>query len=183
MMRYGICGFVLFAALTAVGCTPPPASNPASQKKEAEAPAPPPSDAGRAYRLDAEPAGAKGVQAVRQDAKDGDEVVVVGRIGGSAKPFTGRAAFTIVDPVLKHCAENPDDACPTPWDYCCVSKDDLAKATVLVKVADDQGKTRPEDARAFLGLKELQTVVVRGKAKRDDAGNLTVAAAGLFVRP
>ena len=82
-----------------------------------------------------------------------------------------------------HAAENPDDACPTPWDYCCVSKDDLAKATVLVKVVDDQGKTRPEDARTLLGLKELQTVVVHGKAKRDDAGNLTVAAAGLFVRP
>src|SRR4051812_30404773 len=183
MIRFGACGFVLLTALTAVGCTPPSAPAPSSQKKEAEVPAPPPSDAGRAYRLDAEPAGAKGVQEVRQDAKDGDEVVIVGRIGGSTKPFTGRAAFTIVDPVLKHCGENPGDTCSTPWDYCCVGKEDLAKATVLVKVVDENGKTRPEDARTFLGVKELQTVVVHGKAKRDEAGNLTVAAAGLFVRP
>ena len=54
------------------------------------------------YKLAAEPAGAKGVIDVRKDAKDGDEVVVVGRVGGAAKPFTeGRATFLIVDPSLK----------------------------------------------------------------------------------
>jgi hypothetical protein len=34
-----------------------------------------------------------------------------------------------------------------------------------------------------LGAKELSTVVVKGKAKRDDAGNLTVLASGVYVRP
>ena len=38
------------------------------------------------------------------------------------------------------------------------------------------------DARKLFDVKELQTVVVRGKAKRDDKGNLTVLASSVFVR-
>ena len=69
------------------------------------------------YVAASEPAGAKGVIEVRKDAKDGAEVVVVGRIGGHGKtPFTGRAAFTIVDPSLKTCDEIGEE-CKTPWDY------------------------------------------------------------------
>ncbi len=52
----------------------------------------------------------------------------------------------------------------------------------MVKVVDTSGKTVATDARKLLGLKELQTVVVRGKAKRDEIGNLTVLADGIFVR-
>ncbi len=52
----------------------------------------------------------------------------------------------------------------------------------MVKVVDDGGKTVATDARKLLGLKELQTVVVRGRAKRDEAGNVTVLADGIFVR-
>jgi hypothetical protein len=130
--------------------------------------------------LAAEPPGAKGVLDARKESKDGDAVVVVGRVGGSTKPFTGRASFTIVDPSLKVCTE---DGCPTPWDYCCEDPDDLARATALVKFVDGQGKTLAADARALLGLKEMQTVVVRGTARRDQAGNLTVLADGLYRRP
>jgi hypothetical protein len=39
------------------------------------------------------------------------------------------------------------------------------------------------DARELLGVKELQTVVVKGKAKRDEQGNLTVLASGVYPRP
>ena len=39
------------------------------------------------------------------------------------------------------------------------------------------------DARKLLGVKELSTVVIQGKATRDDQGNLTVAATKVFVRP
>jgi hypothetical protein len=31
-------------------------------------------------------------------------------------------------------------------------------------------------------VKELSTVVIKGKAQRDDAGNLTVLANGVFVK-
>src|SRR4051812_40809803 len=84
----------LLLALLAAGCgvandVPPPPSTPA----------PAASADGGQYRLPAEPAGARGVLQVRKEAKDGEDVVVVGRVGGSAKPFVaGRASFTIVDP-------------------------------------------------------------------------------------
>ena len=45
-----------------------------------------------------------------------------------------------------------------------------------------QGSVVRHDARATFGLKELQTVVIRGTAERDDAGNLTVLATGMFVK-
>jgi hypothetical protein len=133
------------------------------------------------YLLAQEPAGAKGVKDVRQQAKDGDEVVVVGRIGGDAKPWVeGRAAFWIVDPSLKSCKECEEN-CPTPWDYCCTPKEEIVKAMATVKIVDG-GQTVAVDARQLLGLKELQTVVVHGTAKRDEKGNLTVLADGLYVR-
>jgi hypothetical protein len=136
------------------------------------------------YLLAEEPAGARGVIDARKEVKDGDDVVVVGRIGGDVKPWVeGRAAFWIVDPSLKSCKETEDDNCPTPWDYCCTPKEDLLKLMATVNIVDEKGDTVRADARELLGLKELQTVVVRGRAKRDEQGNLTVLAAGVYVRP
>ena len=132
------------------------------------------------YRLAAEPAGAKGVKLARKDAKDSEEVTLVGRIGGDAKPWVdGQAAFLIVDSALEPCKD--DEGCPTPWDYCC-SMDLLPENKAMVKVVDSSGKTVATDARELLGVKELQTVVVHGRAKRDEGGNLTVLADGIFVR-
>jgi hypothetical protein len=134
------------------------------------------------YLLDSEPPKAADVIAARSDAQDDEEVVVVGRIGGSETPWIeGRAAFSIVDPSLKACSDIEGDGCPTPWDYCCET-DKLPKATALVKVVDGQGKLVAADARDLLGVKELQTVVVRGKAQRDESGNLTILADGVYVK-
>ncbi|MCA9005927.1 MAG: hypothetical protein KDA70_11715 [Planctomycetaceae bacterium] len=132
--------------------------------------------------LNSEPAGAEEVIAARKSAEDDAEVVVVGRIGGSENPWVdGRAAFSIVDNSLKACSDIEGDGCEKPWDYCCET-DKLPTATALVKVVNQDGSLINEDARKLLNLKELQTVVVKGKAKRDDAGNLTVFANGIFVR-
>lgn len=71
------------------------------------------------YLLKSEPDGASGVIRVREAAKDQDNVVIVGRIGGSEMPWIeGRAAFSIVDPSIKSCLECGADGCPKPWDYC-----------------------------------------------------------------
>ena len=132
------------------------------------------------YVLSTEPQGANGVGAVRKSTEDKDQVTIVGRIGGSAEPFVdGLAAFTIVDPKVPHCSE--DEGCPTPWDYCCTQnevKDNIA----TVRIVDDQGKLVAKDAKTLLGVKELSTVVVQGKAQRDDQGNLTVLAEKVFVK-
>lgn len=153
-----------------------------SQSPPAAAPAA--SVAGAKFLLAAEPAGAKSVIELRQAAKDGDDVVIVGRIGGTAKPFVeGRASFLIVDASFKPCNEKEGDACTTPWDYCCDAKEDLVKGMATVKIVDGAEQTVLVDARQLLGIKELDTVVLRGRAKRDDQGNLSVLATGIHSRP
>ncbi|MBA2114184.1 hypothetical protein [Bremerella alba] len=169
---------VLVTALSlfAVGCT---SSNDASKTADSDAP---PSAEMAKYLLASEPEGAQEVIAVRESAKDDEEVTVVGRIGGSANPWIdGRVAFSIVDPSLKACSDIPGDACEKPWDYCCAT-DKLPGATALIKVVDENGEVLQADARESLKLDELQTVVVRGKAQRDEEGNLTVLADSLYVR-
>ena len=137
---------------------------------------------GSKFILTAEPEGAVDVIKVRAEAADGEDIVIVGRIGGSENPWIdGRAAFSIVDGSLKACSDIEGDECPKPWDYCC-QVPELPTATALVKVVDDNGELVKADARGLLSVKELSTVVVKGKAKRDEAGNLTVLASGVFVR-
>jgi hypothetical protein len=116
-MKYCIPCFLLLSLvsglLTFTGCsqesptTTPQASNSAAAVD------------GSKYLLGSEPDGGAGVIKVREEAKDQDDVVIVGRIGGSENPWIeGMAAFTIVDPVMKHCGELGDDGCPKPWDFC-----------------------------------------------------------------
>ena len=157
--------------LAATGCSD--AAGPAAAGK--------PSAEGAAFLAKSEPAGGKGVGEAREAAEDGKEVTLVGRIGGDANPFVdGLAAFTIVDPMVPYCAD--EEGCPTPWDYCC-NTDELPANSATVKLVGDDGKPIAKGARELLGVKELNVVVVRGTAKRDDAGNLTVLAKEVFVRP
>jgi hypothetical protein len=133
------------------------------------------------YLLKEEPKNAQDVKTVRHKAKNGEEVIVVGRIGGRANPWIkGAAAFSIVDSSLKSCDQIPGDNCPTPWDYCCES--DLGKSTLLITFVDDAGKIVKQDSRELLALKELQTIVVTGKVKRDKANNVTILASKIFVK-
>jgi hypothetical protein len=179
MQRYlPLVGLVVLATVIVSGC---------ERAGESKNPSGPPAiktdESGSGYLLAKEPEGAKPVLDVKQAAKDGDEVLIVGRVGGRVEPFVqGRASFTIVDPSLKSCSDIEGDNCENPWDYCCVNPSDLARATVLVKFVDEMGKTLDRDARELLGVEPLQTVVVRGKAKRDADGNLTVLASALHVR-
>lgn len=133
------------------------------------------------YVVTTEPADALPVGDARESAENDEQVTVVGLIGGSVEPFVdGLAAFTIVDPKVPYCAA--DEGCPTPWDYCC-TQDRVKDNIATVKVVDESGNPVADDARQLLGVKELSTVVVQGKAQRDDEGNLTVAATKVFVRP
>ena len=135
------------------------------------------------YLSKEEPAKAAGVISTREKAKDKEDVVVVGRIGGRSNPWVkGAAAFSIVDVSLKACNEIPGDKCETPWDYCCEAN--LPKATLLITIVDETtGQTVKQDARELLKAHELQTVVVEGKARRDKAGNVSIAASKVFIRP
>ena len=170
-------GTILFllvccGALSVAGCSQKTADDDSSN----------PTVDGSPYLLDSEPAGAKDVIAVRKESKDQDDVVIVGRIGGRMKPWSkDRATFTIVDNSLKACSDIEGDACETPWDYCCETPK-LKTAAALVKIVDKNGDVVKADARELLKVKELSTVVVKGKAKRDDSGNLTVLATAVYVK-
>ena len=132
------------------------------------------------YVTTSEPQGAVAVGNARKEVKNVQEVVLVGRIGGSEKPFVdGIAAFTIVDAKVPHCSA--EEGCATPWDYCC-EQDEVKDNIAMVKVVDAQGKAVSQDARALLGVKELNMVVVRGKAQRDADGNLALLADQVYVK-
>ena len=162
--------------VTVVGCSQ------SATEPTTETAAPTSAVDGTQFVLTEEPEGASDVIQIREDSADGDDVVIVGRIGGSENPWIDQqAAFTIVDNSLKACSDIPGDLCETPWDYCCQT-DLLPTATALIKVVDDEGKLVSSDARELLDVKELSTVVVKGKAQRDDEGNLTVLASGVFVK-
>lgn len=141
-----------------------------------------PATAPSKHVLSEAPADAKSVIEAKKSAVDGEEVTVVGRIGGSVTPFVaGRPTFTLVDTSLVPCNERAGDSCKTPWDYCC-DTDQLPKAMVVVKIVDDSGAPVALDAKKDLGMKELQTIIVHGKAKRDDSGNLSILTPAVFIK-
>ncbi len=129
---------------------------------------------------DQEPEHSLPVGEARQQVQDGDQVALLGHIGGSKEPFVdGLAAFTIVDPKVDYC--QPDEQCPTPWDYCC-KQNEVQDNIAMVKIVDQNDAVVAGDAKGLLGVKELSLVVVQGTAQRDDEGNLTLLANKVFIK-
>jgi hypothetical protein len=138
------------------------------------------------FFVEHEPGSAVDVSAGRKAGtmKRGDEVVLRGRIGGSAAPFVaGRAVFTIVGRALKPCNEKPDDHCPEPWDYCCDTKEDILANSVTVQVVDSRGRALRTDMKGRRGLKELSEVVVVGTVASADGGAVVVSARAVYAGP
>lgn len=132
----------------------------------------------------AAPADAKDVKAAKPTLKKGDKVTVVGRIGGSVKPFVAeRAIFTLADKGLKACGEdNADDKCKTPWDFCCDPRDVITANTLTVQVVDAEGKPLKTGLDGVKGLKPLATVTVTGTVVSAEGGTVVINASGLHVK-
>jgi len=129
-----------------------------------------------------EPTGAKTVEEAKSTARQGDAVVIRGRIGGSVAPFVeNRAVFTIMGTGLKACSDNPADKCKTPWDYCCDTPEDIAKHSATIQVVDSSGSTLRTGLRGVSGLKELSEVVVVGKIAQTAEKVLVIHATNLFL--
>jgi hypothetical protein len=158
MLRH--CAFA-FAVISVIGCGRPVVDTITHQ-----------------FNLDEEPSGAIGVIELRENAQDGESVVVVGSVGGGINPWVkGRAAFVLVDA----CASMEcSGACCDEGCNCKASE--LTDSIVVVKFVGQDGKVIARDARDLLGLQLLDTVVVHGKAKRDKAGNVAMVADGLYIR-
>lgn len=117
LLSGGSCLFLLLSLvtglLTLAGCSQDaPTTTPAATSSA-------PQVNGTKYLLASEPEDAVDVIKSRKEAKDQDDVVIVGRIGGSENPWVdGRAVFSIVDSSLESCFECGSGDCPKPWDYC-----------------------------------------------------------------
>jgi hypothetical protein len=131
-----------------------------------------------------EPAGALGVLKVRQSAKAGDHVTMIGRIGGSENPFvSNRAVFTMVDASVKTCLEMGDAHCPTPADYCCEDSTELAKSMASVNITDKSGKPLAISLAADGSLKPLMWIAVEGTLQPTDGGAFIVNADHIYKMP
>lgn len=117
-------------------------------------------------------ADAKDVIETRENAKDGDEVV----LRGTLQDFGDLATFKLVEDTLDDCTEMGEpDHCETPWDYCCADPEALTKYTVNVEFLD--GDLPAEwSLRGQHGLDRLTEVTVAGTLRIDDAGNMRLEA-------
>lgn len=128
------------------------------------------------------PAGAKEVAALKKDAKEGDEVVIRGQIGGEAAPFVKkRAIMRIVDMKLPACNAIPGDKCETPWDFCCETPESLKANSAIIELCNAEGKPLKIDLKGMNGIDCLSVVVVKGKVTNRIGDNLVIRASGIFV--
>jgi len=134
---------------------------------------------------DTAPADPSHVFDVKQSAKEGDEVTVRGRVGGSKHPFVeGRAALTIADTqgTLTHCGDNEGDGCPTPWDYCCDPPELITANTATIQIVDADGRPLKLGIEGAHGLENSVFIVVTGTVgPRPDANVLVINATSIHV--
>ena len=176
--RSGLIAFIALAAFIA-GC-----DNRDSKTAQSGAPATDVDALPASLALPNAPAGAKDVLAVKQEAKEGDAVVIRGRVGGSKSPFIdGRASFQLVDRSLKACGEGTAmDECKTPWDYCCSEPKEIVAHSATVQVVGADGRPLRAGLAGFSGLKPLSDVTVKGTvAKAGETGTLVVNATGIHA--
>ncbi|MCK6480603.1 MAG: hypothetical protein L6R43_10770 [Planctomycetes bacterium] len=162
-----------------------PVSAPAAGGAAAGGAAPAAADAlPAALFLAAKPEGAVPVGDLKKSAKEGETVVIRGRVGGSKSPFVaGRAVMTLADPKLVPCSEmSMEDSCALPWDYCCEDRGVLTAHTATVEVDGADGRPLRADLKGAGGIAELKTVTVVGTVgPRPDPAVLVVRATGIFV--
>ena len=114
----------------------------------------------------------------------GEEFVFTARVGGMKTPISdGYAGFVVADEILVFCDEMGDNGhCPTPWDACCEDSDKLIESRAFVQFVDDSGNLLEMDLKATAGIKENDTVVVKGRLSPDSAPRSTIIiASGLAV--
>ena len=124
------------------------------------------------------------VVAAKKSAKDGQQVVVRGRIGAQKDPLAAnRAIMTIADTSLPTCDKTPMDQCPTPWDSCCQPQEDLTARSATVQVVGGDGRPLKASLKGAGGMKPGSEVVVAGTAKVPPGGgdNLIIEASQIYV--
>ncbi len=131
--------------------------------------------------LSSAPEGALSVTDAKASASEGEQVVLRGRIGGRKEPLTeGSPVFTVIDLAIPYCGELSDDACRTPWDYCCETPEAIATNSATIQIVDASGQPIANNS-AIQGLSALDEVIVVGTvAPRPNQNVLTVQATGIY---
>jgi hypothetical protein len=135
-----------------------------------------------AWILAEAPAQAESVADAKANAAEGGAIVVRGIIGGQ-RDVLGAASpvFRIVDASVHNECLSEDDHCPTPWDYCCVPREQLTAASATVQVVDAAG-TPVQESLVSAGLSPLDEVVVVGTVgQRPSPEVLTIQATGIHI--
>lgn len=130
------------------------------------------------------PAGPKDVSEVKNASETGQDVVVVGRIGGSEDPFVdGRAVFTLADLKMKACDEmDMPDSCKKPWDYCCEPRENIVANTCTIQVVDADGRPLKATLKGAGKLTEGARIVVKGKISQKQDQTLVINAESIYVK-
>jgi hypothetical protein len=135
-----------------------------------------------AWQLAQAPSDAIGVADAKASATEGETIAVRGIIGGTVKPLSSDSpTFRIVDTGLFNVCTADDDHCPTPWDYCCATQDDVRANSATIQIVDASGAAVTDDLTAN-GLEPLDEIIVVGTvAPRPDEQILIVRATGVFT--
>ena len=121
-----------------------------------------------------------GVKDAKQNTRQGQTVVLHGRVGGRAVPFAkGRAVFLVVDPSLPP----SKDACGTPWDYCSIPSQVLMENLATVQVMGSDGRPIKADIQNVNGLEPLSEVVIKGTVARRTLNVFLINADHIYVKP
>ena len=130
-----------------------------------------------AWVLTSVPEGAVSITEAKATAKEGDQVIIKGRIGGRMTPISADSpVFLIVDLELEYCGQFDDDGCPTPWDYCCETPNTITTNSATVQIMGD-GAIDPISA----GLNPLDEIVLIGTVgPRPDSQVLTIKTTGIY---
>ncbi len=148
-MRTGLLLSTVFIVIAVGGCKDSPTPG-----ASATAPTPSPT-----WLLAAMPTGAIPVAEAKQSAREGDQVVVRGRIGGRRDPMNANVAvFVMIDPAIPHCKIG---VCKVPWDYCCETPESITTNSATVQLVGDDGKPMKIDLGSH-ALEPLDEIVVVG---------------------
>ena len=93
------------------------------------------------------------------------------------------AGFVLADEVIEFCDEMAEKGhCPTPWDACCEDPDKIAASRAFVQFVDEDGMPLPVSLREAIGLKENDSVIVRGTLSPDSTqDNRIIIAEGIAI--
>ena len=133
--------------------------------------------------LNQAPPAAIDVTTAKQSAKDGDTVVIKGRIGGRVEPIApNRAILNITDLSLLTCDKSPMPNCATPWDNCCDPPDKIAAASATVQVVDASGQPLKATLKGVGGIEPMMQITARGTVRRIPGSDVIVIdATGIHV--